>query len=477
MKQLDHKLVNRICILEAWERFGYYGMRALLVLFMVKELNFGEGHAYIIYGLYAAICYIVPVLGGVLADRFFGYKKLLSIGSVLMCAGYFILALIDFLYLGLSLVAIGTGFFKGNVTNIFGSVFEKHNQEHRDTGFRKFYIAVNFGSLIGASLCGVIAHHFGWRVGFATAGLGMLIGYLVFLSSQELLKDYGNDKHDYFYGNCLLYLCGLALVVISTIMFYYVDFSISVISVVGVLILLHLVYVITKLELHERRSIYLILIMLFFLMLMFAIEMQLGSFFNIFTDKHINRELFGITIPTASLQSLNPLTIILLGPLMTLLLRKTKQKCSLIIFGSGFVLNMLCFLVLFLGSFYTDAQGKINILLLVLSMALMASGEIMMAPIVQSVVTKFAPENMRGYMMGITMLCLSYSNILGSVVLKKLLSLPEGSVDNIHASISRYQGCFLKLTIIFVVLSVFYILLYKTTRKLFVYSQRKKESV
>ena len=287
MSNLQNKIVNRLCLLEMWERFSYYGMRSLLVLYMVKVLGFEEGKAYIIYGLYASVCYFVPVIGGLLADRYLGYKNLIMSGTVLMCIGQLVLALTNaneaLLYTGIAFVAIGTGFFKGNITTMLGSIYKDDDASNRNNGFRKLYIAVNFGSFIASISCGAIAHLYGWNYAFGFAAFGMLVGLALLISSKEILKNYGNpidaspSKMKLYIP--LSYVTGFAAVGAMTVMLYYAEFSIKVVSFLGLIVIGHLIYITSKFKKSERRGIYLILAMLLFLMTMFALEMELCTNF------------------------------------------------------------------------------------------------------------------------------------------------------------------------------------------------------
>jgi len=201
-------------------------------------------------------------------------------------------------------------------------------------------------------------------------------------------------------------------------------------------------------------------------MSMFALEMHLGSFINLFTDKHVDKNVFGIYIPPASLQSLNPFSIIVLGSIVSYFMRKLGTNYTLMTFGVGFVMALACFFTLYLASGQYDNNYQINISYLVIAMICLALSELMMAPIMQSVVSSIAPKNMRGYMMGFTMLSLSYANILGGIVIKNLLHVdkvgPEtGELD----SIVSYQNCFMKVSIVFTALSLLYLMIYRPLRK------------
>ena len=478
MLKLQKKLMLTLSFLELWERFGYYGMRALLALFLIKHFGFSDSKTMLIYSLYASICYIVPVIGGFLADKILGYKNLLFTGGVLICFGHIIMSFIssneEMLYLGLAFIAIGTGFFKGNISNMLGTIYDKRRNKDRDSGFRIFYIMINLGSFVSSLICGIVAEVYGWSYGFGLAGLGMLTGLTTLLFSKRLLYNYGNPPKEKLYAlnklgslgmNLVGYISGFILIAIVTMMFSYIEISLKIISVTGIFIFLHLVYMASNCTPKERLGILFIFIMMMFLMLMFALEMQLGSFINIFTDKYVDRTMFGIEIPASSLQALNPFTIIILGSLVTILLAKASSKYSLMIYGSGLLLSALCFMTLYLGcNLATDC--KMPIIFLIIAMILLALSEVMMAPIIQSLITYVVPEKMRGYMMGILMLCLSYSNLAGVLIVKYIVD-DTGEKITDAASLIIYQEAFFKIGILFIVATILYAISYKFLKKIY----------
>jgi POT family proton-dependent oligopeptide transporter len=482
MIKLDRKLMLTFSFLEMWERFGFYGMRALLTLFLIKHFGFSDTEAYSVYSLYAAICYIIPLLAGFLADKVFGYKKLLLFGAVVICIGQaclsFALSSTSVFYLGLACVAVGTGFFKGNVTNMLGAVYSDKNSKERDYGFRVFYIMVNVGATISSVACGAIAEAYGWEYGFGLAGIGMLIGLVALILSSELLKDHGNPPQKQSNHPKLLACLelgsvsavgSLLLIGVCVMAFFYVEASIKAISIAGVLIVLHFLYIMSRCNKKERMGLIFICIMLVFFTLMFALEMQLGAFVNVFTDRHVERTLFGLEVPAASLQSLNPFTIIVLGGLANVLLKRLGHQ-TLKVFGGGLVMMCLSFMTLYVGCLYYDqANFKTNIIFLVISMVFMAFSELMMAPIMQSFITYIAPARMRGYMMGFLMLCLTYANLVGPLISKYMLQIEnKGTEADSLNSLVVYQECFFKIGIMFIVASIVYFAIYKFLKKVYV---------
>ena len=192
------KFLKLLFFVELWERFSYYGMRALLILFLTKSLGFTDPKAYALYSLFAALGYAAPVVGGILADRIFGFRRMVVIGGVVMCLGHGLMALTELwngvMYFGLGFIAIGTGLFKGNVSNLLGCCYAPEDP-NRDKGFTLFYVAVNLGSVLASLACGYVGEKIGWHYGFGLAGVGMVLGLIVFLKYQSVLEDHGMEPN------------------------------------------------------------------------------------------------------------------------------------------------------------------------------------------------------------------------------------------------------------------------------------------
>ena len=187
---------------EMWERFSFYGMRALLVLFLVSAVGIGgwdwpRENALSLYGTYLALLYLTPIIGGQLADRYLGYRKAIIIGALIMTLGHAAMAIEHikiFLYIGLLLLVIGTGFFKPNMTSFISVLYEKH-QEKKDGAYTIFYMGVNAGAFLGIMLCGYLGETFGWSWGFGLAGIFMLLGLLQFTLAHNIFGDVGKSPN------------------------------------------------------------------------------------------------------------------------------------------------------------------------------------------------------------------------------------------------------------------------------------------
>jgi POT family proton-dependent oligopeptide transporter len=266
---------------EMWERFSYYGMRVLLVLFLTSQLGFADSKAYAIYSLFAALGYALPVVGGIIADKLMGFRNMVLIGSIIMMIGHACMTFAtlnqDLVYLGLSLIAVGTGLFKGNITNLLGSCY-KENDPGREKGFTLFYVAINLGSFSASILCGLVANKFGWNYGFALAGLGMLIGLITFIKFQHILGANGISPKPILIEKKFLGCINLFTVIIMTSllasyffakMLELAEIFTNILSVIGVIVFAIFANVIIKSDKDQRKNLIALSIMIFFFMCFF----------------------------------------------------------------------------------------------------------------------------------------------------------------------------------------------------------------
>ena len=265
---------------EMWERFSYYGMRALLVLYLTQSLiqgglGFSEENATLLYGLFTGFVYITPLLGGWLSDNYLGKRKAITIGGVTMMLGQFCLAAqsnLYFLYAGLVLLIVGNGFFKPNISVLVGDLY-KPNDSRKDSAFTLFYMGINLGAFFSPLICGYLSINYGYRFGFFAAGLGMLIGQLLFNAlGKRFLGELGKSP------------------------------ALSMISESG-----HKVPLSTE----ERDRTWVIIVLVLFCVFFWAGFEQAGSSMTLYTEKFINRNFFSFQIPTSWFQSVNPFFIVL----------------------------------------------------------------------------------------------------------------------------------------------------------------------
>jgi len=458
---------------EMWERFSYYGMRVLLVLFLTSHLGFSDVKAYAIYSLFAAVAYAGPVIGGLLADKLMGFRNMVLIGGIIITIGHANMTFVgsnpDLVYLGLSLIALGTGLFKGNITNLLGACY-RENDPDRERGFTLFYVGVNLGGFLASVLCGYVANAYGWDYGFGLAGLGMLVGLITFARYQNCLGNNGlSPNAEHMTKRLFLGINAFSFIIVSSLFLAYLvskmlasaEFFANMLSITGLVVFGIYAYIIFKSPVEQKKNLIALSVMIFFFMCFFALEMQLGSLINLFTERNVVKEILGITIPASISQAMNPLSIIILGSLIGTYMKFDKRYATLML-AFGLFSLVICFAVLYFGCANADVNSKVGYLYLVVAIIFMSLGELCVMPLVQSQATLLAPKSLRGLVMGIVMLSLAFSNLAG-IVISKFISVPSVNGEvNLAESLSIYKEGFLNISffcfgivILFIFCSIF----------------------
>ena len=542
-------------MVELWERFSFYGMRALLTLYMTKQLLFSDEISYGIYAAYGALVYATPVIGGFLADRLLGYKKAITAGAILMAVGHFTMTfdaevlstvlapfgatalegnvlkipgLVEFdatlfLYTALALLILGNGFFKPNISSLVGKLYDDDDvdESKRDGGFTIFYMGINIGAFLAGIVCGTVGETYGWHYGFGLAGFGMLAGLIIFWNFGYLVGDKGEapdpDRLDAPFpfgvarermlkwgamlaaggvvvylvqasvltvvgpwigtlldalsglfgsgvsgGAVTAYLTGLtgllALLAIQTglfgILFTYLTNFQAVI--VGTLIAVpNVAYMITRHEvmggllllvgigvfgwlisfaIHsdpvDRDRLIVVMVLIFFSMTFWAFFEQAGSSMNLFTDRNVDRLVWGWEVPTTWFQSANPLFIMLLAPVFAWLWQFLKARewepRTPTKFGLGLLQLSMGFGALVVGAQFAGPDGKVAMVFLLLAYMLHTTGELCLSPVGLSMVTKLSPKKAVGAVMGAWFLSTSFAHYIAGLF-AQFASAPEGS--------------------------------------------------
>ena len=412
---------------EMWERFSYYGMRALLVLYMVAAvseggLGFETADATAIYGLYTGSVYFLPLIGGWIADRFIGAKRATLIGGVIIALGHFSLAVpsLTFFYLGLVLVAVGTGFLKSNISAMVGDLYDA-DDERRDGGFAIFYMGINLGAFAAPLITGALAAY-NWHWGFAAAGVGMVLGLLQYVIGRKKLEGVGEPTVKTATDTSAVtpvYLIQVGVVValaVAALLYCYsaygFDFAIKT-ALIPVLVISGLIVVIftgmqDKLSTNDWKRLGIIILLFLFATLFWAGFEQAGSSFNLFAEQLTERTLGSFEIPAAWFQSINAIMIVIMAPLFSIMWVKwgKSQPNDVFKFALGLFFLALGFVVMAYASGMTGA-GKVSPLWLVLVYFLHTAGELFLSPVGLSAMTKLATGKMVGLMLGVWFLASS----------------------------------------------------------------------
>lgn len=448
---------------EMWERFCFYGMRGMLVFFMISQLNFHEKEANLQYGATQAFVYAFTFVGGLFADKILGFRKSLFWGGLLMIVGSLILATDPhkFFFLGIAFTVVGTGFFKPNISSMVGQLY-KPNDSRADAGFSLFYAGINLGALLGGYLCiaigkGELLSHMipeglHWNVAFGLAAIVMVISLINFIFTQRSLGTIGlqpgHPDHEVKsapmpkwkeYGVYILSLIFIPIIMTMVSVPEYTDYFMWT---VGPLTLVYLFFEMSKVTSAERKKLWAALIFIIFSILFWGIYEQSGGSLSIFAAKNLNKDLFGLD-PNGVNNSGGAFFIIFLAPLLGLLwiwLSKRKLEPNTIIkFGLGFIFLGLGYYVLFATRLFADLQGITSLNFFTIALLVITLGELCLSPIGLSIMTKLSTKNLQGMMMGMWFLASAYGQYVAGIIGASLADAKEGST-NYDALITYTEG-------------------------------------
>jgi proton-dependent oligopeptide transporter, POT family len=415
---------------EMWERFSYYGMRAILVLFMTAAileggLGLDDRTASAVYGLYIAATYLLSLLGGWIADRLIGQQRAVFWGGVLIMLGNGSLAAGDtkLFFLGLVVIVLGVGLLKPNISALVAQLYPEGGSR-RDAGFSIFYMGINTGSFLGSLLVPLVAHHYGWNIGFALPALGMLFGLVQFQATKRYLGGAGVQPP----GKPASWwpVIGFLIIIIITAAMAIsgqVQLNPTAISRVANWLMIALAggyfaYLLffAGLDLAERKRV-IAMIALFAACAMFwAGFEQMGASFNLFAERHVDRNILGWEMPAGVLQAVNPLLIIIFAPVFAAIWvnlgRRNLDPSAPFKFALGLIFLGCGFLVMYFAARYVVMGEKVLPTWLILTFLFHTFGELCLSPVGLSSMTKLAPARFVGQVMGVWFLATAVGNNL-----------------------------------------------------------------
>ncbi|AWW73324.1 MFS transporter [Erythrobacter sp. KY5] len=398
---------------EMWERFSYYGMRALLIFYLVQHWMFSDSEASIIYGAYTALVYITPVVGGYLADQFIGQRKAVLFGAVLLTVGHFFMAFegtggqddptINVFWLALALIIVGSGFLKANISVIVGQLYSR-TDIRRDPAYTIFYMGINVGAATASIICGFLGQTYGWEYGFGLAGVGMLIGLIFFVIGKPLLMGKGEPKDPARIAGGKewgIYGAGLGMVALCWLAIQYQDMVGWVLLIFGGALVAYVIFTaIVKLPSEERDRIFAAMFLIFVSIVFWALFEQAGSSLNLFTDRHVDTQ----GVNASMFQSINAIYIVLLAPLFAMtwqgLASKGMEPSTPMKFGLGVVQVGLGFLVLVWGASSVGVNVPTPVIFIFLIYLLHTTGELCLSPVGLSAMNRLSPAHMASLIMG-----------------------------------------------------------------------------
>ena len=397
---------------EMWERFSYYGMRALLIFYLTKHWLFDDGKSNLIYGAYTNLVYITPVLGGYLADRYLGQRKAVLFGAILLACGHFLMAVegtggmddptINVFWAALSFIIVGSGFLKANISVMVGQLYGIQDVR-RDGAYTIFYMGINVGAAIGTILAGYLGETYGWRYGFGAAGVGMLLGLTVFILGKGVLRGAGEAPRPLARNTeWTLYAVGLAAVAVIWGLIQFQDVIQTLLIISGIALLAYVLWQAFKLDKEPRERIFAILFLIALNPVFWGLFEQAGGSINLYTDRYVDRA----GVPASLFQSINPIYIILLAPLFSMLWvglgRKglepsapAKFALALLQVGAGFLV-----FVWGANAFGVGPEAKTAVMFVFLLYLLHTTGELCLSPVGLSAMNRLAPAYMASLIMG-----------------------------------------------------------------------------
>ena len=360
---------------EMWERFSYYGMRSLLVYYMIKHLQFTQERSSEIYGLYTGFVYFTPLFGGMLADRLLGQRKTVVLGGVLMAIGHFLMAFESMFFPALVFLILGNGAFKPNISTQVGALYPP-GDHRRDRAFSIFYMGINLGAFFSPLVCGTLGEKIGYHWGFGAAGVGMVIGVLLYLWGQKhLAPDLIMQKKESGQRTSL-----------------------------------------EPMTAEDWLKIGAIFVMMALSIVFWSVYEQQGNTMALWADANTDRMIFGFEMPASWFQSFNPLMIFILVPLLNMFWarqdRRGKEPSSIAKMGIGCILLSAAFLVLIPPARELAVHPRASLLWLFACTFVLTIGEIYLSPIGLSLVTKVAPARIVSLMMGVWFLSSFFGNYL-----------------------------------------------------------------
>jgi len=484
---------------ELWERFSFYGMKYLLLLYVTKYHLFSDGEGLEVLGSYAGLVYALPVIGGMLADRYLGMSKAVMFGGILLCIGHFLmafeghqavryvagtvlntdlnladgsvivagttlvetvkiqdLAALNVFYLALAFIVVGVGFLKPNISTIVGQLYSK-DDPRRESGFTIFYMGINLGSFAATIICVYLGETFGWGYGFGAAGIGMMFGLVTFVKGRKYLKSLAEPANPELLNEKIFGLLNrehlIYLLSILSLSFFWlvIQHEPLVFAAQQVLLVLSggglVAYAIFKGSREEMQQMLVLMVLIASTIVFWALFEQAAGSMTLYADRAIDRNIAGIEITAGQFGSLNAGFIILLAmPFASLWVWLDKYQLNPNIpvkFALGIIQAGLGFGVLVIGAQYPNEGGKISLWWLVLAYLIHTTGELCLSPVGLSAVTKLAIHRVVGLSMGVWFLATALSETV-AMRLGKFAAIDNqgGDASNITETVATYTQLF-----------------------------------
>lgn len=447
---------------EMWERFSFYGMKALLMVYMTTQLKFQDENANLILGSYLALVYALPMLGGMLADKILGYRKAVIWGGIVMTLGHLVLAIPteNSFFFGLGFIIVGNGFFKPNISSMVGKLYPEGSAD-RDPGYTIFYMGINIGAALGGLICGIVGQKVNWHLGFGLAGIFMIVGLIVFISLQHWLGDVGKAPNKNEQDSAspvssmydkIIYIGSLLLIPVFVLLIKHNEVMDYIMSSLSIIALGFLVYTMFQVGREKGLQLLAATVMIISSVFFWSFYEQGGGALNLFALRNVNMHVLGYELPSTAVNNfINPAFIVLFGLIFTFLWKELNKRnmepSAPLKFGLGIIQLGLGFYIFYMGAQHASSSGMVSLLYFALGYLLLSTGELCVSPIGLSMVTKLSPMQIVGYVMGVWFLASGLGQYFAGIIGAKMAIPTLDGKATIAAteSLQIYAGVFLKI--------------------------------
>jgi len=465
---------------EMWERFSFYGMKALLLAYMVTQLKFDEPKGYAILGAYSALVYTMPMFGGMLADKFLGYRRAIIFGGIMMAIGHIVLAIPQdwsFFY-GMAFIICGNGFFKPNISSMVGTLYD-NNDPRKDSAFSLFYMGINVGAALGGLLCGYVGQKINWHYGFGMAGVFMVLGLIVFIMGKKSFQEKGLPLSPKLKEKIagiitieyLIYLLSFVALPLIVTLFNYYETLDSIMPILAVVSVAYITYIALKLEKEAKYKLLSALALVVVSTFFWAFYEQNSGSLNLFAMRNVDMHIFGIELPALAVNNfLPPAWVIILSlifaSLWPWLNKRGLEPSTPAKFALSFIFVGLGFFTFYLACKSSLDHGLISLLAFSGGYFFIICGEMCISPVGLSMITKLSPVNIVGLMMGIFFFFTAIGEFLAGKI-GALMSVPKHIIEanNPVLSLPYYANILFQISIYSAAIGIFIFLLVPLLKK------------
>lgn len=452
-----------IFLIEIWERIGFYGVQAIIVLFMVQQLGFSDTHADLLFSAYGALVYLLPCVGGYIGDKLLGTKRTILLGAVTLAAGYFLLSMTVFhtasmLVVPLAVIAVGNALFKANPSSLLSKVYEgtSHNL---DSGFTLYYMAINIGSFLSLNLTPIVSKYFGWHTAFLVCFIGLVLAIINFTLMRGTVKSLGSApdlkpiRWDYF-SYVVAAIGGLIVCCYLLLQHYQLMSWLLIGGSVG-LVLIYLA-MITKVQPHERSGMILFTILFIQAIVFFVLYFQGPTSLTLFALRNVQHSVLGIPIEPGQFQMFNAFWVLAMSPVLAVIYQKlSKSGRDLSMptkFSLGVMLAGVSFMCLPISSLFAH-NGVISGMWLVLVYWVQSVGELLVSALGLAMAARYVPQRFMGFSMGLWFLSISIACVIAGKV-ASIASVPKNISTDPVASLPVYNHLFTEIGLVTIAISM-----------------------